>query len=549
MKKNILLGSIVVLSLILGACGNNGGKTSETTKKETKEAISQSIVISTPAPISTLDTTQTTDKNTFTMVQHLFEGLTRFDETTTPVPGIAKTIDVSEDGKEYNFTLREDAKWSNGETITAHDFEYAWKRLLSPDTQGPNAYLLDNVVNGLAVRNGEKPVDEVGFKATSDTEFKVTLENPQPSFLSVLAIGWLAPQQQAYVEKTGAAYGTNSDSLLYNGAFVLTNWDGTSDTWTLEKNKEYYDQEAVKLEEVSVQTLKEENTGISLFEGGDLDLVRISGQNVAQYSNLDGYVTFNDVANSFLDFNKKEGSPLANLDLRKAIALAIDKEALTESVLADGSKPLNGLVPAGLDSNPKTNEDYRKYSGDHVTYNVDEAKKHWKQAQKEVGEKLEVNLLAADTDQGKKVSEYIQSQLEENLPGLKINVNLQPSNNVNQSRREKNYEISLSGWIAGSSEIDSYFNLYVTNSSYNYGNYNNKEYTDLVVKAKTVDANDSNKQFEDYKKAEEILLEQDSAHVPVYQSASNYLVNPKIKNVEYPSYGGYFFLRNAELTE
>lgn len=549
MKKNILLGSIVVLSLILGACGNNGGKTSETTKKETKEAISQSIVISTPAPISTLDTTQTTDKNTFTMVQHLFEGLTRFDETTTPVPGIAKTIDVSEDGKEYNFTLREDAKWSNGETITAHDFEYAWKRLLSPDTQGPNAYLLDNVVNGLAVRNGEKPVDEVGFKATSDTEFKVTLENPQPSFLSVLAIGWLAPQQQAYVEKTGAAYGTNSDSLLYNGAFVLTNWDGTSDTWTLEKNKEYYDQEAVKLEEVSVQTLKEENTGISLFEGGDLDLVRISGQNVAQYSNLDGYVTFNDVANSFLDFNKKEGSPLANLDLRKAIALAIDKEALTESVLADGSKPLNGLVPAGLYSNPETNEDYRKYSGDHVTYNVDEAKKHWKQAQKEVGEKLEVNLLAADTDQGKKVSEYIQSQLEENLPGLKINVNLQPSNNVNQSRREKNYEISLSGWIAGSSEIDSYFNLYVTNSSYNYGNYNNKEYTDLVVKAKTVDANDSNKQFEDYKKAEEILLEQDSAHVPVYQSASNYLVNPKIKNVEYPSYGGYFFLRNAELTE
>ena len=549
MKKNILLGSIVVLSLILGACGNKGGKTSETTKKETKEAISQSIVISTPAPISTLDTTQTTDKNTFTMVQHLFEGLTRFDETTTPVPGIAKTIDVSEDGKEYNFTLREDAKWSNGETITAHDFEYAWKRLLSPDTQGPNAYLLDNVVNGLAVRNGEKPVDEVGFKATSDTEFKVTLENPQPSFLSVLAIGWLAPQQQAYVEKTGAAYGTNSDSLLYNGAFVLTNWDGTSDTWTLEKNKEYYDQEAVKLEEVSVQTLKEENTGISLFEGGDLDLVRISGQNVAQYSNLDGYVTFNDVANSFLDFNKKEGSPLANLDLRKAIALAIDKDALTESVLADGSKPLNGLVPAGLYSNPETNEDYRKYSGDHVTYNVDEAKKHWKQAQKEVGEKLEVNLLAADTDQGKKVSEYIQSQLEENLPGLKINVNLQPSNNVNQSRREKNYEISLSGWIAGSSEIDSYFNLYVTNSSYNYGNYNNKEYTDLVVKAKTVDANDSNKQFEDYKKAEEILLEQDSAHVPVYQSASNYLVNPKIKNVEYPSYGGYFFLRNAELTE
>lgn len=549
MKKNILLGSIVLLTLVLGACSSGGAKTSDTSKEKEDEVVQQSIVISTPAPISTLDTTQTTDKNTFTMVQHLFEGLTRFDENTNPVPGIAEKIDISEDGKEYVFRLREDAKWSNGDKIVAQDFEYAWKRLLNPETQGPNAYLLDNVVNGLAVRNGEKEIDEVGFKATTENEFKVNLENPQPSFLSVIAIGWLAPQQQAYVEKTAADYGTNSESILYNGPFTLTDWDGTSDTWKLVKNEEYYAQDEVKLDEISVQTLKEENTGINLFESGELDLVRISGQNVAQYSNLDGYVTFNDVANSFLDFNKKDGSPLANLNLRKAISLSIDKESLTTSVLADGSKPLNGLVPQGLYANPETEEDYRKYAGEYATYNKSEAQNYWKDAQKELGEKLEVNLLAADTDQGKKVSEYLQSQLEENLQGLKINVNLQPSNNVNQSRRDKDYEISLSGWIAGSSEIDSYFNLYVTDSSYNYGNYNNKEYTELVVNAKTVDANDTNQQFEDYKKAEKILLETDAAHVPVYQSASNYLVNPKVKNVEYPSYGGYFFLRNAELTE
>ncbi|MFW8054268.1 peptide ABC transporter substrate-binding protein [Vagococcus fluvialis] len=549
MKKNILLGSIVTLSLILGACGNGSTETNQSSKSKETTEIAQSISISTPAPISTLDTTQTTDKNTFTMVQHLFEGLTRFDEKTTPVPGIAETIDISEDGKEYTFKLREDAKWSNGDTITAQDFEYSWKRLLNPETQGPNAYLLDNVVNGLAVRNGEKKIDEVGFKAVSDNEFKVTLENPQPSFLSVIAIGWLAPQQQAYVEKTGAAYGTNSDSILYNGPFVLSEWDGTSDTWKLEKNEEYYDAKEVKLEEIAVQTLKEENTGINLFESEELDLVRISGQNVAQYSNLPGYVTFNDVANSFLDFNKKEGSPLANLNLRKAIALSIDKEALTESVLADGSKPLNGLVPAGLYSNPETKQDYREFSGDYLTYDLKAAQTFWKEAQKEIGNKVEVNLLAADTDQGKKVSEYIQSQLEENLEGLKIAVNLQPSNNVNQSRRDKDYEISLSGWIAGSSEIDSYFNLYVNDSSYNYGNYNNKEYTELVVDAKTKNANDSNKQFEDYKKAETILLEKDAAHIPVYQSASNYLINPNIKKVEYPLYGGYFFLRNAEVAE
>lgn len=549
MKKNILLGSLVILTFILGACGGGATKSSESTTKNNTGEVAQKISISTPAPISTLDTTQTTDKNTFTMVQHLFEGLTRFDENTIPVPGIAESIDISEDGKEYTFTLREDAKWSNGEQIIAQDFEYAWKRLLNPETQGPNAYLLDNVVNGLAVRNGEKKVDEVGFEATSDSEFKVSLENPQPSFLAVAAIGWLAPQQQAYVESQGDQYATTSDQLLYNGPFILTEWDGTADTWKLEKNPEYYDKEAVKLEEIDVQTLKEENTGINLFENGDLDLVSISGQYVAEYKDNPGYVTFTNVSNSFIDFNKEKGSPLANTNLRKAIALGIDKKALTESVLADGSQPLNGLVPANLYANPETEEDFRAYSGDYGVYDLKEAQKYWKEAQKEVGNKLELKLLAADTDQGKKVSEYIQSQLEENLEGLKIAVNLQPSNNVNQSRSDKDYEVSLSGWIAGSSELDSYFNLYATGSSYNYGNYDNKEYTKLVTDAKTVDANDSNKQFENYKKAEEILLEKEAAQVPIYQSASNYLVNPSIDKVEYPLYGGYFFLRNAEVTE
>lgn len=544
MKKKLLVGSIVTLSLVLSACG---GKQKETSQSQKSEEISQKIAISTPAPISTLDTTQTTDKNTFTMVQHLFEGLTRFDKDTQPVPGVAEKIDVSEDGKSYTFKIRKDAKWSDGTKITAHDFEYSWKKLIDPKTQGPNAYLLDSVVNSLAVRNGEKSVEEVGFKATSDDEFQVALEHAQPSFLSVLAIGWLAPQSEEFVKKTGDKYGTNSESILYNGAFVLNDWNGTSDTWKLEKNEAYWDQKEVKLKEISVQTLKEENTGINLFESQELDLVRISGQNVAQYKDLEGYVSYSDVANSFLDFNKKEGTPAGNVNLRKAISLAIDKEALTSSVLADGSKPLNGLVPANLYQNPETKEDYRKYAGEFGVYDLKEAQKYWTEAKKELSNKLELKLLAADTDQGKKVSEYLQNQLEQNLEGLKINVNLQPSNNVNQSRKDKDYELSLSGWIAGSSELDSYFNLYADKSSYNYGNFKNEDYTKLVTEAKTKHAADGNKQFEDYKKAEEILLNKEAAQVPIYQSASNYLVNPKIKNVEYPLYGGYFFLRNAEV--
>ena len=180
---------------------------------------------------------------------------------------------------------------------------------------------------------------------------------------------------------------------------------------------------------------------------------------------------------------------------------------------------------------------------------VIKAQAEWTKAQADVGKKVKLSLLAADTDQGKRIAEYVQSQLQENLPGLEITISSQPSNNVNQSRREKNYELSLSGWIAGSSELDSYFNLYAGESSYNYGNYHNAKYDQLVEDARTINANNPEKQFAEYKEAEDILLNQDAAQVPLYQSASNYLINPKLKGISYHLYGDYFHLRNAYLTE
>ncbi|XUD11110.1 pheromone-binding protein [Enterococcus sp. AZ170] len=548
MKKKLLVVSAVLTGLLLTACGGNDQK--ETTKSEAGTiAKNQKIEISSPTPLSTLDTTQTMDKNTFTIVQHLFEGLYRFDDDSTPIPGLAEKVAVSEDGLTYKFTLKDDIKWSNGEPITAQDFLYSWKKLVTPATIGPNAYLLDNVKNSKAIRNGEKPIDEIGLAAPSDQEFEVTLEQAQPSFLVVASIGWLAPQNQAYVEKQGKEYATDSDHLIYSGPFILTDWDASSDTWTLKKNPEYYDADTVKLEEVKVNTIKEENTGINLYQSNELDLVRISGQYVQQYSDDAGYVTHSDVANHYLDFNKKAGTAPANIHLRKAIAQAIDKDALTKSVLNDGSKPLNGLIPSNLYKNPETSEDFRKFSGDHLTYDVKKAQAEWEKAQAELGDKVKLSLLVSDDDNGKKISEYIQSQLQENLKGLEITINAQPKNNVLQTRKDKEYELSLSGWIAGSSDLDSYFNLYAGSSAYNYGSYKNDTYDKFITDARTINANTPNKQFDDYKEAEDILLDQDAAQVPLYQSASNYLINPAIKGISYHLYGDYFNLRTAYLED
>ena len=538
---------LIATGFLLAACG--GTKEAAEKVDSGNLAAEQKISISSPAPISTLDTTQTTDKNTFTMAQHLFEGLYRFDDDSATVPALAKDVKISDDGRKYHFTLREGIKWSNGEPITAQDFVYSWKKLVTPATIGPNAYLLDSVKNSFEIRNGEKSVDELGISAPNDKEFIVELKQAQPSFLAVVSIAWLAPQNQKFVEAQGKDYALDSEHLLYSGPFMLANWDATSDTWTLKKNPEYYDADQVKLEEVAVSTIKEDNTGINLYQANELDLVRINGQYVQQYQEDPGYVSHPDVANYFLDFNKKEGTPLANVHLRKAIGQAIDKEALTQSVLNDGSKPLNGLIPSKLYANPETDEDFRAYSGEYLKNDIKKAQAEWTKAQADVGKKVKLSLLAADTDQGKRIAEYVQSQLQENLPGLEITISSQPSNNVNQSRREKNYELSLSGWIAGSSELDSYFNLYAGESSYNYGNYHNAKYDQLVEDARTINANNPEKQFAEYKEAEDILLNQDAAQVPLYQSASNYLINPKLKGISYHLYGDYFHLRNAYLTE
>ena len=545
-KKRLLVAAGVI-GLTLSGCTTTGN--TEGSEAESNGAPNQAIAVSLPAELTTLDTTQTTDKATFTIVQHLFEGLYRFDENSEPVPGLAEGVEISEDGKTYTFTLRDDAKWSNGEAITSADFAYAWKKLVDPATMGPNAYLLDNVVNSKDIREGNADVETIGLETPDDATFIVQLEQPQPSFLSLISIGWLAPQNQAFVEEKGETYARTSEDLLYSGPFTLTDWQQTGDEWTLVKNDQYYDADVVQLEEIKGSTIKEENTGIQLFESGDLDLQKISGIYVQQYGDNEELVTQNDVANFFLDFNKTANDALANVHVRKAIALAIDKESLVDNVLNDGAKVLNGLIPTGLATNPNTGEDFRAYSGDYNLYDLEAAKEEWEKAQAEIGESTTLRLLVTDDDNGQKIGEYLQSQLQENLPGLSISINKQPRASLNQSRANSDYELSVSGWIAGSNDMDMFFILYKNGASFNYGGYINEEYTALTEDARTVHANDPDQYFEDYKAAEEILLEQDAAQVPLYQSASNYLIKSNVKDIQFTAYGAHFFFRTAYVSE
>lgn len=555
MNKFVKTGFAALASVfILSACGGNSSASNDSTASSDGNgdglAEVQEIAVSVPASITTIDTTYTTDKNTFTVAQHLYEGLYRLDENSTPVPGLAaEEAEISEDGRTYTFTIRDDANWSNGDPITAQDFVYAWTELVDPAVAAPNAYLLDAVVNGYEVRTGEADPSELGVEAVSDKVFQVELVEPLPSFLTLISVVWLAPKNEAYVEEQGEAYATSAETGVYSGPFVLSNWEQGSESWSLEPNENYYAADEVILTKIDFTTIKEEQTGINLYSSDGLDLTKISGQYVEQYQSDEGFISHNDIANQFIDFNKEAGTPLANAHLRKAIALSIDKDGLVNTVLNDGAVALNGLVPNELYQHPESGEDFRAYSGDYNSYNSEQAQEEWALAQEELGDSVEISLLVAEDTTATRTAEYVQSQIQENLPGVTVTINKQPKNSVNQSRSDSNYEMSISGWIAGDNNLGYFFNLYEDGSAYNYGGYSNEEYDQLVTEAKTTFANDPDKQFENYQKAEQILLEEDAAQVPLYQSASNYLINPTIKGIEFHRYASYFHFRTAYLAE
>ncbi|MBM6615506.1 peptide ABC transporter substrate-binding protein [Desemzia sp. RIT804] len=555
MNKFVKTGLVALASVfILSACGGNSDASNDNTASSDSNgnglAEVQEIAVSVPASMTTIDTTYTTDKNTFTVAQHLYEGLYRLDENSTPVPGLAaEEVEISEDGRTYTFTIRNDANWSNGDPITAQDFVYAWTELVDPAAAAPNAYLLDAVVNGYEIRTGETDPSELAVEAVSDKVFKVELVEPLPSFLTLISVVWLAPKNEAYVEEQGEAYATTAETGIYSGPFVLSNWKQGDETWTLEPNENYYAADEVHLTKIDFTTIKEEQTGINLYSSDELDLTKVSGQYVAQYQNDESFVSHNDIANQFLDFNKELGTPLANAHLRKAITLSINKDSLVNTVLNDGAVALNGLVPHELYQHPETGEDFREYSGDYNTYNPEQAQEEWALAQEELGDSIEISLLVAEDTTSTRTAEYVQSQIQENLEGVTVTINKQPKNSVNQSRSESNYEASISGWIAGDNNLGYFFNLYEDGSAYNYGGYNNEEYNQLTAEAKTAYANDPDKQFENYQKAEQILLEEDAAQVPLYQSASNYLINPNIKGIEFHRYASYFHFRTAYIAE
>jgi oligopeptide transport system substrate-binding protein len=545
MKKKFawLLALSLVLSMFLAACSGNKETADDDKKPADKDEpkVEQVLNFVNGDTIPSMDPSMVTDEYGIQFVGTIMEGLYRLDESGKPAPGIATKHEVSADGKTWTFTLREDAKWANGDSVTANDFVYAWKRAVDPATgseYGP--YMMGGVIkNANAVNKGEVPVDQLGVKADGDFKLVVELENPTPYFESLTTFPTFFPLNQKFVEEKGETFATSADTLLSNGPFKFASWTSTANEWELVKNDTYWDAKTVKLEKMTYVVVKEAQTAVDLYEKGEVDRAGLSSDLVDTYSTHDDYTVEPDNSVFYIKMNQTKNPALKNVNVRKAISRAFDKQALVDEILNNGSIVANGLVPKDFVPTPD-GKDFREASGDLVKFDVKEAQKIWEVAKKELGtDTVSIEFLGGDNDVSKMMNQYLANQLSTNLPGLKITLKEVPFEQRLELDTAMDYDMQFAGWGPDFLDPYTFMNLWLTDGGNNQMGYSNPEYDKLINETATTLAQDTEARFDNFLKAEKILFD-DAAIAPVYQRAGALLVSPKVQGVFTNQFGATY---------
>lgn len=546
MKKKVLtmLTAVSLLTATLAGCGSSdtsGSSSAVTTESSvaTAEAAASNenfnITLSIAAELASMDSNIITSGESMMVCNQTMEGLYKYNEKGELVLGMADNVDISEDGMTYTFTIR-DAKWSNGTAVTAHDFEYGWKRLANPDTGATYAFMLmtAGVKNAEEVCYGGGDLDSLGCYAVDDKTFVVELDRPVAYFPSLMTGTYFMPINEEYCQAQGDQYGLSKDHVIACGPYILSQWEPGEMKSVLTKNENYYDADNVTVDSITYNVITDTQQAIMAWENGDMDQITITGDTAVMYKDDPAFDALQSATLWYIAVNEQV-SGLENKNLRMALALAFDKTSICENILMNGSIPANFVIPENfaLDHNNVYFRDAANAT--YLESDKELALEYYEKACEELGQsEFTFELLYDDAEDTRNIAQFIQSELQSALPGITITLQVQPKNQRVEAMNNHQFELGLTRWGADYQDATTFLDMWTTGNSYNYGSYSNAEYDALMEKVNGEYATDLDARLDAMIEAEAVILG-DAGVLPVYQVTATYLTNTDIEVPTTPS--------------
>ncbi|QNG59280.1 peptide ABC transporter substrate-binding protein [Metabacillus idriensis] len=539
MKKFMGIFLTAMLVFVLAACTANESAGSDTKddgdKSEAKEKI---LRLNNGAEPTSFDPVIGFDAVSWNALNNLMEGLTRLGKDHEPEAATAEKWDISEDGKTYTFHIREDAKWSNGDDLTANDFVFAWKRLLNPETGSGAAFLGYFIEGGEAYNSGTGSADDVKVKAVDEKTFEVTLISPQAYFLSVIANPAFFPVNEKVATETPDWF-AEADTFVGNGPFSLESWEHDKE-FVMKKNDQYWDAKNVKLDGVHWAIVEDTNTEYQLYQTGELDSSDVPAD-LSEKLFSEGKANVEEQAGDYFYRMNVTLEPFQNVNIRKAFAMAVDQKQIVDFVTKNQETPAYGFVSPGFKD--PSGKDFREASGDLVKTDAAKAKALLEKGMKEEGyDKLpEVTLSYNTDDTHKKIAEALQQMFKDNL-GVDVKLANLEANVFATDQKALKFQLSKSSFLADYADPVNFLENFQTGHSMNRTGWTNAEYDQLIKDSKN--ESDEAKRFELLYKAEKILFEE-APIIPLHFYNQVYLQNEDVTGiVRHPV--GYLELKWAD---
>ena len=491
------------------------------------------------AELFDMDSTIATEADCLEVISAIIEPLFVTAADGTPVNALCASYETNEESTEYVFHIREDANWMNGVPVTADDFVFAWRRLVDPVTASEYSFMMEvaAVKNATPIISGELSIEELGVSAVDSKTLKVELDHPVSYFLNLMTFPSFCPINEAFATELGSEYALGADNLLCCGPFYMSAWDVGGNTYQLKKNPSYYDADKVNLDEINFQIIKDPQQTMLAYENGTLDYVRLSGDQIVKYQTMDGFTRIEEGYLWYLSPNLNPKSEeyscgLESENLRMAIALSYDKDVICYEILQDGSTPADFAIPNRLAIGPD-GKDFRETSPLYLQTDKAKAQEYWEAAKEELGvDEVTIELLYDDSDSTPLIAQFLQSEIENNLPGVHINLKSQPKKSRTELMQNREYQLGLTRWGPDYADPMTYLDMWTTGSTYNYGEWSNEEYDKLIADANGDLANRYEERWEALKQAEALVMEH-AVILPVYQKGTAAMVRPGITGLAF----------------